>query len=198
MIDSIANENGARRWGRGSVGAGRLGAACAVPMHRAGEEGEMPRVGSSRDASGRRWAVAGCALAAVAAGALLLPVAEAPAAGRQDGRSVSDGVYTAQQANRGRREYIQHCATCHSTNLRGGEMAPGLLGDTFVGGWSGATLWSLFDYTLATMPQDNPGSTSPEAMNAILAYVLRENGFDAGEEELALDPAAEGEPITID
>ena len=111
---------------------------------------------------------------------------------------MSDGVYTAQQANRGRREYIQHCATCHSTNLRGGEMAPGLLGDTFVGGWSGATLWSLFDYTLATMPQDNPGSTSPEAMNAILAYVLRENGFDAGEEELALDPAAEGEPITID
>ena len=35
-------------------------------------------------------------------------------------------------------------------------------------------------------------------MNAILAYVLRENGYEPGEEELALDPAADGDPITID
>ena len=154
-------------------------------------------VRSKLDACGR-WLAGGSVVAALAAGALLLPEAGVLAAGRQDGRSVSDGVYTAGQAGRGRREYIQHCATCHSTNLRGGEMAPGLVGDTFLGGWSGQTLWSLFDFSIATMPQDNPGSTSPEAMNAILAYVLRENDFAAGSEELALDPAAEGDPITID
>lgn len=155
-------------------------------------------VRSKRDAGGRRRAVGGGVASAVAAAALLLPVAGARAGERQEGASVSDGVYTAEQAGRGRREYIQHCATCHSTNLRGGEMAPGLVGDTFLGGWSGQTLWSLFDFSLATMPQDNPGSTSPAAMNAILAYVLRENGFDPGAEELALDPAVEGDPITID
>ena len=154
-------------------------------------------VRSKRDASGRR-SVGGRFAAAAVAGVLLLPAAAARGEERQEGRSVSDGVYTAQQAGRGRREYIQHCATCHSTNLRGGEMAPGLVGDTFLGGWSGATLWELFDFSLATMPQDNPGSTSPEAMNAILAYVLRENGYDPGEEELALDPAADADPITID
>ncbi len=153
-------------------------------------------VRSKREAGGRRSV--GGHVALVAAGALLLPAALARSEERQAGRSVSDGVYTAQQAGRGRREYRQQCATCHSTDLRGGEMAPGLVGDTFLGGWSGATLWSLFDFSMATMPQDNPGSTSPAAMNAILAYVLRENGFDAGEEELALDPAVEGEPITID
>ena len=155
-------------------------------------------VRSKREAHGRRRAAGGGVAAAVAAGALLLPVAGALAAGRQEGRSVSDGVYTAEQAGRGRREYIQHCATCHSTNLRGGEMAPGLVGDSFLGGWSGQTIWSLFDFSIATMPQDNPGSTSPEAMNAILAYVLRENGFPAGSAELALDPGAEADPITID
>ena len=155
-------------------------------------------VRSKREAHGRRRAAGRGVAAAVAAGALLLPVAGALAAGRQEGRSVSDGVYTAEQAGRGRREYIQHCATCHSTNLRGGEMAPGLVGDSFLGGWSGQTIWSLFDFSIATMPQDNPGSTSPEAMNAILAYVLRENGFPAGSAELALDPAAEADPITID
>ncbi|MCY4075648.1 MAG: cytochrome c [Acidobacteria bacterium] len=154
-------------------------------------------VRSKRDASGRR-SVGGRFAAAAVAGVLLLPAVAARGEERQEGRSVSDGVYTAEQAGRGRREYIQHCATCHSTNLRGGEMAPGLVGDTFLGGWSGATLWELFDFSLATMPQDNPGSTSPEAMNAILAYVLRENGYDPGEEDLALDPAADGDPITID
>lgn len=151
-----------------------------------------------RDACVRRRSVGGRVAPAVAAAALFLPLAGPLAAERQEGRSVSDGVYTAEQAGRGRREYIQHCATCHSTNLRGGEMAPGLVGDTFLGGWSGETIWSLFDFSLATMPQDNPGSTSPEAMNAILAYVLRENGFPAGSEALALDPAAEGDPIAID
>ena len=161
------------------------------------EEARGPMVRSKRDAGGGRCA-AGGVVAAFAAGALLLPLAGALAAGGQDGSSVSDGVYTAEQVGRGRREYIQHCATCHSTNLRGGEMAPGLVGNTFLGGWSGQTLWSLFDFSIATMPQDNPGSTSPEAMNAILAYVLRENGFPAGSAELALDPAAEGDPITID
>lgn len=155
-------------------------------------------VRSMREASGRRRSVGGRTAAAVAAGVLLLTAAAARAEERQEGRSVSDGVYSAEQAGRGRREYIQHCATCHSTNLRGGEMAPGLVGDTFLGGWSGSTLWSLFDFSMATMPQDNPGSTSPEAMNAILAYILRENGFDPGTEALALDPAAEGDPITID
>ena len=162
------------------------------------EEVRISMVRSKRDAGGGRRSVGGRVASAAAAAALFLPVAGALAGERQEGRSVSDGVYSAEQAGRGRREYNQHCATCHSTNLRGGEMAPGLVGDTFLGGWSGQTLWSLFDFSLATMPQDNPGSTSPEAMNAILAYMLRENDFPAGSEALALDPAADGDPITID
>ena len=137
---------------------------------RNGEEARIPMVRSKREVSSRR-SVGGPVAAAAVAGALFLPAVAARAGERQEGRSVSDGVYTSEQAGRGRREYIQHCATCHSTNLRGGEMAPGLVGDTFLGGWSGATLWSLFDFSMATMPQDNPGSTSPAAMNAILAYV---------------------------
>ena len=77
-------------------------------------------------------------------------------------------------------------------------MGPELVGQTFLGGWRGQTLWSLFDFTLATMPQDNPGSLSPAALNDILSFVLQRNDFPAGSAELELDPAAEGDPIAIE
>ncbi len=147
-----------------------------------------------------RWVVVvgECLAAAVIAGGLTVPALQAARAEGQAARSVADGVYTDEQARRGRKEYAEKCATCHATTLRGGEMGPELVGQTFLGGWTGQTLWSLFDFTLATMPQDNPGSTSPEAMNDILAFVLQRNDFPSGSAELALDPAAESDPIAIE
>ena len=113
-------------------------------------------------------------------------------------RSISDGVYTTEQAARGNREYTQQCATCHSTNLRGGEMAPGLVGQTFISGWSGETLWNFADYTNATMPQDSPGNLSVQALNDVIAFILSSNGYPAGDAELSLDLESEGDPIIID
>lgn len=148
----------------------------------------------------RRWVVTvgGCLAAAVIAGEFLAPARHVTHAEAQAARSVADGVYTDEQARRGRKEYTDKCATCHATTLRGGEMGPELVGQTFLGGWRGQTLWSLFDFTLATMPQDNPGSLSPAALNDILSFVLQRNEFPAGSAELELDPAAEGDPIAIE
>ena len=39
-------------------------------------------------------------------------------------RSVWDGVYTEEQAGRGKPLYNQHCASCHADTLMGGEMSP--------------------------------------------------------------------------
>tara|TARA_B100000029_G_C17592104_1_gene962874 strand:- start:263 stop:691 length:429 start_codon:yes stop_codon:yes gene_type:complete len=113
-------------------------------------------------------------------------------------RSISDGVYTSEQAARGRREYTQQCATCHSTNLRGGEMAPGLVGQTFISGWSGETLWTFADFTNATMPQDAPGNLSAQGLNDVIAFILSSNDYPAGDAELSLDLENEGDPIMID
>ena len=113
-------------------------------------------------------------------------------------RSISDGVYTTEQAARGKREYTQQCATCHSTNLRGGEMAPGLVGRTFISGWSGETLWNFADFTNATMPQDAPGNLSTQVLNDVIAFILSSNDYPAGDNELSLDLENEGDPITID
>ncbi|MEE3201893.1 MAG: c-type cytochrome [Acidobacteriota bacterium] len=113
-------------------------------------------------------------------------------------RSISDGVYTTEQAARGKREYTQQCATCHSTNLRGGEMAPGLVGQTFISGWSGETLWTFADFTNATMPQDAPGNLSAQRLNDVIAFILSSNDYPAGDAELSLDLESEGDPIMID
>jgi quinoprotein glucose dehydrogenase len=145
------------------------------------------------------WVIAGaCLAAAVVPGGLTAPALQAARMEGQAERSLADGVYTDEQARRGRKEYTEKCATCHATTLRGGEMGPELVGQTFLGGWRGQTLWLLFDFTLATMPQDNPGGVSPEALNDILAFVLQRNDFPAGSAELSLDPAAEGDPIAIE
>ena len=44
--------------------------------------------------------------------------------------SVWDGVYTVEQANRGKGMYAEQCASCHGSELTGGEMAPPLAGQT--------------------------------------------------------------------
>ena len=138
----------------------------------------------------RRFAFVLCAAAVVVAG-LSVPAAA------QD-RTINDGVYTDQQATRGRTAYREQCAACHAADLFGGEMAPGLKGSGFIGGWSGATLWEFADFTNATMPQDAPGRLTAQELNDVIAYILRENDYPDGEEDLAIDVANQGDPIRIE
>ena len=129
--------------------------------------------------------------ATVVTGALSAPAAA------QD-RTINDGVYTDQQATRGRTAYREQCAACHAADLFGGEMAPGLKGSGFIGGWSGATLWEFADFTNATMPQDAPGRLTARQLNDVIAFILQSNDYPAGEDELAIDIANQGDPIRIE
>jgi mono/diheme cytochrome c family protein len=93
-----------------------------------------------------------------------------------------DGWFTEEQAERGEQEYAQHCASCHGDDLRGN---PPLAGESFHGSFE--TVWDLFDYTRETMPQDAPGSLDDATYADITAFVLQQNDFPAGEEELDPD-----------
>jgi quinoprotein glucose dehydrogenase len=111
----------------------------------------------------------------VAAGGLL-------AAAQQ--RSIWDGVYTTQQADRGGTLYAQQCAQCHGDTLGGVESAPALAGDVFNNTWEGMMLDALLERMRSTMPQDKPG-TLTRAQNAdVLAHMLRAGSFPAGAQEL--------------
>jgi hypothetical protein len=116
---------------------------------------------------GRLRAVAACIVATLA-------VTMAVGAGQD--KSVNDGVYTEAQAERGKSTFERTCTSCHDT-VR-------FTGAEFVQTWSDKPLADLFEVMRTTMPEDNPGSLKPQQYADILSYVLKLNGFGAGETEL--------------
>src|SRR5579862_6619407 len=69
-----------------------------------------------------------------------LVVAAAFVLGAQTTRSVWDGVYSQDQAGRGKALYTKECAGCHGTELTGGEEAPPLTGGAFTANWNGLSV----------------------------------------------------------
>ena len=130
-----------------------------------------------------------CALVLTACGSVRQPETTVPSpnssqpeAATPVGSSVLDGVFTARQASRGETMFQQVCAECHSiSEFRGGR---------FRLAWAGLTVGDLFQSISTLMPKDDPGSLSPEEYSAIVSYLLRENGYPAGEEELVSDVPA--------
>jgi mono/diheme cytochrome c family protein len=102
----------------------------------------------------------------------------------QTTKSVWDGVYTADQAQRGSPLYAQYCSSCHGPELAGGEMAPPLASGDFLSGWDGLTVGDLFERIRISMPQNNPGSLSGQQNADILSFLLSSNKFPTGSEEL--------------
>jgi len=102
----------------------------------------------------------------------------------QTSASVLDGVYTEAQATRGQGQYGQNCAACHGSGLTGNGEAPALVGAEFISDWAGLTLGDLFDRIKNTMPQDNPGKLSRDQYADILAFLMKENGYPAGQKEI--------------
>ena len=122
----------------------------------------------------------GVLIAALAAGALLageLWAQDAP-------KSVWDGVYTEAQATRGQAAYTEHCGGCHGAALAGTGEAKPLAGPEFLSSWNGLSVGELADRTRTTMPLDAPGTLDRAVVADILAYVLKFNGFPAGQAEL--------------
>src|SRR5579864_4962179 len=102
----------------------------------------------------------------------------------QTTRTVWDGVYTDDQAKRGEGFYGKECASCHGSELTGGEAAPPLTGDAFYANWNGLTLGDLFERIRVSMPQNSPGSLSRQQNADILSFILKVNQFPTGKAEL--------------
>src|SRR5271163_2628371 len=100
------------------------------------------------------------------------------AAGAQ---AAKPALYTADQAQAGAAVYAQSCAACHGSQLEG-VAAPALKGEAFgeMATAQSLTADALLDVVANTMPQSDPGSLKPEDYNAVVAYILQQNGFPAG------------------
>jgi mono/diheme cytochrome c family protein len=120
----------------------------------------------------------------IAPAAVALVAAFALTGHAQQARTVADGVYSAEQAQRGAALYKAQCAACHGEKLEG-VIGPMLAGEGFVAAWGGRSLAELADKIQNTMPLQAPGSLMrPQAID-IAAYMLQVGNFKAGSTPLA-------------
>ncbi len=112
----------------------------------------------------------------LAASLMMLLGLVGPQSGLSQDKTVDDGVFTAAQVASGQTVYNAQCKTCH--NMR-------FYRDT-LRSWNNQPLLYLWENIMGTMPADNPGSLMFEEYTDVIAYILSENGFPAG--ETTLDP----------
>ncbi|MBJ7576780.1 cytochrome c [Devosia sp. MC532] len=98
-------------------------------------------------------------------------------------KNIFEGVYTADQALRGRQLYVDNCAACHGPTAGGGSAAPGLIGSV-LDLKAGMMLSDLVDYMIMAMPPEAPGKLRTAEYVDITAYLLELHGAEAGETEL--------------
>ncbi|MBM4195175.1 MAG: cytochrome c [Gemmatimonadetes bacterium] len=125
-------------------------------------------------------------LAVVAAATLLCAP---PAAYGQSGAapaaaaSTVAGVYTAAQASRGEVVYKAKCLECH--------VPTDYTGEAFTAKFVGGTVYDMFEQIRSSMPQDNPGSLSPQEYTDVVAFLFQLNALPTGDAELPLEKEAQ-------
>jgi mono/diheme cytochrome c family protein len=99
-------------------------------------------------------------------------------------RTTWSGVYSDAQAKRGEAMYGQTCASCHAPDLSGVGQSPPLVGKDFNSDWNDTSMSDLFERIRLSMPADSPGSLKPADVADLLAFILSQGAFPAGETEL--------------
>ena len=105
-------------------------------------------------------------------------------------RTTWDGVYTSEQAERGKALYARSCAGCHKPDMRGDGTAPSLIEEDFAFQWGNETVGRLFGQIRKLMPSDRPNSLSPDSYRDIVAFILQSNMFPSGASELSAEEDA--------
>ncbi|MDB5039782.1 MAG: cytochrome c, class [Candidatus Eremiobacteraeota bacterium] len=84
--------------------------------------------------------------------------------------------YTASQAAAGAKLYGARCSACHGVKLQG-VSAPALRASAYA---TASSVAEVYRFMVETMPMGKPGTLTPAQYAAVMAYLLRENGFRAG------------------
>jgi len=95
--------------------------------------------------------------------------------------TVADGVFTADQAAAGESTFNDKCKSCHDMKFYRNTLRS----------WKNQPLLFLWETVMGSMPADNPSSLGYDEYTNVIAYVLQENGFPAGEHTLDPDNGME-------
>ena len=120
-------------------------------------------------------------LALVVGGSLGIAIGVAACAAPDSAASSLPGVFSLDQAKRGRQIYSASCADCHGAELQG-IAGPALAGPAFVRRWESPerSAVDLFYVLRTSMPKLAMGSLTPDDYRAVFAYLLQRNGWPAG------------------
>ena len=129
--------------------------------------------------------------ALVLVGCVIATTASTPST-RAQGSGQRAPAFTQEQVQRGKSLYQKNCQDCHGSTLDNGEFggAP-LKGTYFRQHWGSGDVSALFGYVNTLMPPDRPGQLSPQSYADLTAFLLSNNGYAAGTEELTADEEAQ-------
>jgi S-disulfanyl-L-cysteine oxidoreductase SoxD len=132
-----------------------------------------------------------CRMAFLAAAGFSL-VTAAPLPASAQGREQRPPAFTQAQVQRGKSIYQKNCQDCHGSTLDNGEFggAP-LKGSYFRQHWGSGDVSALFGYVNTLMPPDRPGQLSLQSYADLTAFLLSNNGYAPGAEELTTDEGAQ-------
>lgn len=107
-----------------------------------------------------------------------------PVAAAQDASSAGSvlaGVYTPEQAERGKTTFDNVCSACHTVAEHTGK--------NFQAKWDGTSVADAYDLISSIMPDGNPGSLKPQEYIDVIAFFLKQSGYPEGKAELPPDSA---------
>jgi mono/diheme cytochrome c family protein len=113
--------------------------------------------------------------------AAFLGLWNASPAAAQSRKTIWDGVFSAEQAARGKTIFAAACAGCHGADLNGVN-GPALKTDVFLNHWMEGSLDALFARVKSMPP--NRANLDDGTYVDLLAYLLDANAFPPGAQEL--------------
>jgi mono/diheme cytochrome c family protein len=140
-----------------------------------------------------RWPI--LCLSFVIGGAIVFGASASKAQQAGSKTSISNGIYSKAQAERGEKIYRANCVSCHGPKLNGaGEPdmppSPAVARDGFLRKWSGRSVAELVEYIQKTMPPETPGRLSVQETADVIAHMLAVSNIPAGDNELGSDAKA--------
>jgi mono/diheme cytochrome c family protein len=127
----------------------------------------------------------------IIAGALLLFVANFSLLRPAFSQSIWDGVFSAEQTQRGDVLYQEHCASCHGAELVSSDPDyPNLTAPQFRWNWGKKTLAERLQRVRSSMPPNAKDSLAPQEYLDIITFILKSNGYPAGAAEIKADSGA--------
>jgi S-disulfanyl-L-cysteine oxidoreductase SoxD len=98
----------------------------------------------------------------------------------ENGKTIWDGVYTAEQADRGERTVRDNCLICHAQTEWTHPM--------FLNTRAGRPVYDMYEQLRMTMPYDSPGRLTAAEYADVVSFLLKLNEAPPGDQELPADP----------